>query len=1010
MKDDDHPAQPLWLDICVIGLLLFLVGDIALVFALPWLKVYGAQNLVLERYAPLTDGQSRLYTKRDADNQIAYWQSQNIVRLLSGRALTTDLSKNQYDALRDFLQRPDETSLSQDEFVNRLNQHSLFFDNTRELYHDGRISNYHNLILRTQNGDFTISISNPAEGTEWIFEPPIQTLGANLKPGDTWQSKGIFNHTLNYQSQGKVLQTSQFSSPLGKFSDCIEIEMQLTFSQGNDVIQTQITNDWYCAGFGLVAHEIIDDKGELISYGEVVGGNRSPDQATAEWKALPTLPINQTAVQGPVISGQAAHLAWELSRVGRSRNANDPSESTLQPTWIPTDPPLLLTASYGSDLVAFDAHDASGKSVWRFHTGGTIYGQPAYDAQRRQIYFGSSDKRLYALDERGLFLWSFETGDNIVSRPAIYQDSVIFGSEDRSIYALNAANGALIWRQTAGGAVVASPALAGDSVIIASDDGGVYNFEADTGEKKWLFTTDEAIEAPVVVFGETAFVASRDACVYAIDTNTGKEIWKSVVGRILRTAPVVGEEAVYVIDENGYLTAFDRQNGKRLWFNFEAVYQGAPLLIDNALLATDDQGSIYRINALGKQERSWAIPAIKSDESRPDFRLGMTSGGGAAWGIDSSGDAWRLGPALTRPRPLDLKWMTTMGDQAFGQYATYAPLAKYDEKAILVDSAGTIYQLDPENGQAVALGALPELNATVRMQPAISDQNLVVTARDTLYALSLPEASFHWKYRGDGFGIFPAVISDQTVLWVTQSEFDNAGMANGTLHALDLGTGRLIWQTNLGKVAQAGNILINDMAVYINTPPSAFDLATGKLLWKNQEGITGLGGATLSADGNVLFSIINTDNPNLYRAAAFRTSDGSLLWQTGPIIENASMFEKLWLSNDTLVIPTLSSTGRITGLEVDNGSLRWSYTPEEPRFGSIIADDQNIWLALQSGQAIALNSIDGQIDARYGDTLGDLSGYNYYQSPAIINQIVIFSLGWHLPAYTMPKQAQINHE
>jgi outer membrane protein assembly factor BamB len=1008
MKDDEPPAQPLWLDICAIGLLLLLVGDIALAFALPWLKVHSAQNQALERYAPLADGQSRLYVKYTPDNRIAYWQSQNIVRLLSGRALTTDLSKSQYDALRDFLQQPDETSLSQDEFVNRLNQYALFFDNTRELYPDGQTANYRNLILRTQNGDFTISISNPAGGTEWTFKPPLQTSGASLRPGETWQSKGIFNHTLEYQSQGKVLQASQFSSPLGKFSDCIEIEIQLSFLQDNNVIQKQITNDWYCAEFGLVTHEIINDKGELVSYGEVVGSNRSPGQATAEWRPLPALPAVQTAIQDPADSGQVAHLEWQLSRVGRSRNADDPSESTLSPTWIPTVPPLLLTASYGSDLVAFDASDASGKVAWRFHTGGTIYGKPAYDAQRRQIYFGSSDKRLYALDERGLFLWSFETGDNIVSRPAIYQDRVIFGSEDRSIYALNAANGALIWRQTAGGAVIASPALAGESVIIASDDGGVYNFDAATGEKKWLFTTDEAIEAPVAVSGETAFVASRDASVYAIDTITGKELWKSILGRILRTAPVVGEEAVYVIDENGYLTALDRQNGKRLWFNFEAVYQGAPLFIDNALLVTDDQGLIYRINALGKRERSWAIPAIQSDKSRPDFRLGMTAGGGAAWATDSSGDTWRLGPALTRPRPLNLKWMMSMGDQAFKQYATYAPLAIYDEQAILVDSAGTIYQLDPENGQTVALGSLPNFNATVRMQPVTSGQNLVVTTRDALYTLSLPEANFRWKYQAEGFSVFPAVISNQTVLWVTQSEFDKAGAANGTLHALNLETGKLIWQTNLEKITQAGNVLTNGAVVYTNTPPSAFDLTTGKMLWKNQEGITGVGGATLNADGNILFSLINSDNPNQYRAAAFRTSDGSLLWKTEPVIENASMFEKLWLSNDTLIIPTLKGTGRILGLDAGNGILRWSYTPEEARFGSIAADEQNIWLALQSGQAIALNPIDGQINARYGDTLGNLSKYHYFQPPAIINQTVIFSLGWHLPAYTMPEQVQLD--
>ena len=61
---------------------------------------------------------------------------------------------------------------------------------------------------------------------------------------------------------------------------------------------------------------------------------------------------------------------------------------------------------------------------WSFAAQGEINSSPALSADESTIYFGSTDKNVYALDATtGAKKWSFPTGDNTpYSSPAISPD------------------------------------------------------------------------------------------------------------------------------------------------------------------------------------------------------------------------------------------------------------------------------------------------------------------------------------------------------------------------------------------------------------------------------------------------------------------------------------------------------------------------------------------------------------------------------------------------------------
>src|SRR5947209_5058287 len=70
--------------------------------------------------------------------------------------------------------------------------------------------------------------------------------------------------------------------------------------------------------------------------------------------------------------------------------------------------------------------------------------------------------------------WTFTTGGAVESSPAVVNGVLFVGSNDGTLYAINASTGTLKWSVTLGGAVKSSPAVVGGVVYIGGENGHVY--------------------------------------------------------------------------------------------------------------------------------------------------------------------------------------------------------------------------------------------------------------------------------------------------------------------------------------------------------------------------------------------------------------------------------------------------------------------------------------------------------------------------------------------------------
>ncbi|MCZ7570423.1 MAG: PQQ-binding-like beta-propeller repeat protein [Ardenticatenaceae bacterium] len=988
----------LLLDGAAIALLVTLLVVVALAFAWPWLPRPAPGGQALERYAPLHDGDSALVARYDARGELRSWTSQNVVILPWGPALTTSLREAPRNIIYGLYLNQGETEIPPEEAPRRLGNVQALQVRQRELDMTGAITTTIAIFLREPRGLFLVGYYDAAGDRDILFDPPAQFLPADLHPESAWETRGRFFGAADYTLAGRVLEAGPFESQLGHFADCVKIERRLVLSQQGNTIGVTSWHDWQCAGVGTVDSQEFDSTASPSVRTSVIATDRIP----ADPKRLPP-PVGQAPAEAT--PGDPAN--WHLARVGRTRPVGETSESTISPVWIPTRPPILLAADYAGDLVAFDAADPAGSVLWRFHPEGTIYGPPAFDPARGRIYFGASDKRLYAVDARGLFIWAFETGDSVASRPLVVSDTVVFGSEDRTIYALDASTGAPRWTVSTGGPVVSSPALAGDVVIIGADDGAAYGLDLATGAQRWLFATDDAIEAPIVVADGTAYVASRDGTLYALDGATGEELWAARIGPVLRTAPAVGARRAFVVDDYNHLTALDRATGRRLWTTVEAVYVGPPVLVGQTLVVAGADGKVYRLDLDGKKKGEWdAAGASIPTDGAPGFKLGPALADGAIWLTDNRAVVRRLGPAPPQagPAPLSLVWFDAVINPPFDQHFLSYTAVEYRGQALVLDEGKNVYQIDPATGKGKKLGTLGGDAALNVADPVVAGDTLIVIAGDTLSAVTLPDLKPLWQFRGRGTSNRPVTVAGQTVLWLTEAEESATGSAQGTLYALDLASGALRWQAPLERGGFVGGALVHGGTLFVSTPPAAFDLATGELRWQADIGGQPVAGPALDEAGETLFVGLIEADGQTGAVAAINTEDGSLRWHINLGKNVVSPFEPLWLRGEALVLPFFTGIGsnRVVALDAATGAERWHYDLPGPRLGALTVTGNRVWLALKNGHMLALDVDSGQPVARFSDLEVNLSDAARVQRPALIGHRLILPVGSMLLGFEVP--------
>lgn len=209
-----------------------------------------------------------------------------------------------------------------------------------------------------------------------------------------------------------------------------------------------------------------------------------------------------------------------------------------------------------------------------------------------QLFVGTSDNKLLALDATtGKQMWAFETGHSIWGQPT-YKDGTLFiASLDKSTYALDATTGSVKWESKLSGALPSQVVTDSELIYVSSFDRQVHALAMDTGAEQWSATAADWVWGAPTLAGDKLFYGDIKGNLYAVAADSGQPIWQKTAVGAIQTNMLVVDDVVYVVSGGdietgqGSLAAYDANSGDQLWQkNTSGPLYTAPVIINDTLI------------------------------------------------------------------------------------------------------------------------------------------------------------------------------------------------------------------------------------------------------------------------------------------------------------------------------------------------------------------------------------------------------------------------------------------
>ncbi len=218
-----------------------------------------------------------------------------------------------------------------------------------------------------------------------------------------------------------------------------------------------------------------------------------------------------------------------------------------QPLYLPADPELGRDADM-LYVVSLDHHlyaiaPETGDQLWKKDLGGAAPGNPVYDAARNRVYVGTFISEMIAVDlSTREIVARYETEDWLWGAPAFEDDVLYFGDLSGNLYAVRATDEgfAEVWRrdELAEGAIRATPLITGDTVVAGSKDEHIYAVNKESGANRWykktegealtnlVFVPEVAVDDESTVDWVVVGTDDSDNLLIAYDIENGERSWR----------------------------------------------------------------------------------------------------------------------------------------------------------------------------------------------------------------------------------------------------------------------------------------------------------------------------------------------------------------------------------------------------------------------------------------------------------------------------------------------------
>ncbi|GEM_PF-3193828 len=598
-------------------------------------------------------------------------------------------------------------------------------------------------------------------------------------------------------------------------------------------------------------------------------------------------------------------------------------ESTIEFESLANTPwPLVGQNQRRTGQSPIDTENNDGTELWTLDLEANVMSSAAIGPEG-EIYVGSTDGNLYAVDPDGTIQWVYETGDIIrESSPAVSEDGTIYiGSDDTNLHAINP-DGTEKWVFTEPeGDIYSSPNIADDGTIyVGSHDNNLYAVNPD-GTEKWTFRTADSVgSSPAIGEDGTVYVGSYDESLYAINPEDGSEKWSfdEPEGWTLSPPAVAEDGTVYIGSTDGNLYAVNSDGTGRWTFSTDEEIYASPIIAEDGTVyigSYDDH--IYAVDPADGSEL-WSFET--ESEVRREGAIGDE---GNIYYASLDGNLYAITPEGEEI------WTYEVGEDIFTSPA--------------IDEDGTIY-FGSHDERLHALGTPTEPQPPSKPTVSVSDREVHLDWDEPADGGS-PITNYN-IYRDDEKIDQTEVIEE--ILWIQDGEHDfgvfsvvesdgvvYSGAGDDTVMAYDSEDEEVLW-----KHEEHGGTVMSvyeaDGVVYsasFDQTIIAYDYEEEEVLWQHEEHDS-IPSSVFEADGVVYSGALDG------RVIAYDSEDEEVLWDHD---HHAGLIYDLHVSDG--VVYSGATDNSVLAADADNGSMLWEHVEHTDTVEAVYESDGVVYSA-----------------------------------------------------------------
>ena len=213
------------------------------------------------------------------------------------------------------------------------------------------------------------------------------------------------------------------------------------------------------------------------------------------------------------------------------------------------------------------------------------------------VLFGSQDATLYCLNaDTGKLVWKYAIEDQIRCSPTIIGDRCFVAGCDGTLHVIDLANGKKESDVVIDSPTGSTPAIVGAFAYFGTEGGEVLCVDWKEGEVAWRFQSarNMAFRSSALATDDLVVIGGRDKRVYGINPNDGSTKWTFLAKHRVDSSAVLSGKRAFFGSADGRVQAVDIATGKAVW-TYEAggSFTGSPAVADQRLVIANDDGVIY---------------------------------------------------------------------------------------------------------------------------------------------------------------------------------------------------------------------------------------------------------------------------------------------------------------------------------------------------------------------------------------------------------------------------------